>query len=41
MTIGDYLHRVPGFLESVNITVDNNSPWEVNLEKSQTGDIAQ
>lgn len=41
MTIGDYLYRVPGFLESVNITVDNTSPWEVNLEKSQTGDIAQ
>ena len=41
MTIGDYLYRVPGFLESVNITVDNNYPWEVNLEKSQTGDIAQ
>ena len=41
VTIGDYLYRVPGFLESVNITVDNNYPWEVNLEKSQTGDIAQ
>jgi hypothetical protein len=41
LTIGDYLYRVPGFLESVNITVDNNYPWEVNLEKSQTGDIAQ
>ena len=41
LTIGDYLYRVPGFLENVNITVDNNYPWEVNLEKSQTGDIAQ
>jgi len=41
VTIGDYLYRVPGFLESVNITVDNNYSWEVNLEKSQTGDIAQ
>jgi hypothetical protein len=41
VTIGDYLYRVPGFLESVNITVDNNYPWEVNLEKSQLGDIAQ
>ena len=41
VTIGDYLYRVPGFLENVNITVDNNYPWEVNLEKSQTGDIAQ
>jgi hypothetical protein len=41
ITIGDYLYRVPGFLESVNITVDNNYPWEVNLEKSEVGDIAQ
>lgn len=41
ITLGDYIYRVPGFLESVNITVDNNTPWEINLEKSQTGDIAQ
>lgn len=41
MTIGDYLYRVPGFLESVNVTVDNNYPWEINLEKSEVGDIAQ
>lgn len=41
ITIGDYLYRVPGFLESINITIDNNYPWEVNLEKSQLGDIAQ
>lgn len=37
MTIGDYLYRVPGFLESVNFTVDNNTPWEINLD----GDLAQ
>ena len=41
ITIGDYLYRVPGFLESVNVNIDNNYPWEVNLEKSQVGDIAQ
>jgi len=29
LTIGDYLYRVPGILESVNLTVDNNSPWEL------------
>jgi len=34
ITLGDYLYRVPGFLESVNITVDNNTPWEINLENS-------
>jgi hypothetical protein len=33
LTIGDYLYRVPGFLENINVTVDNNSPWEINLEE--------
>jgi len=37
MTIGDYLYRVPGFLESVNFTIDNTIPWEINLD----GDLAQ
>jgi hypothetical protein len=32
VTIGDYLYRVPGFLESVNLTIDNNAPWELNLD---------
>ena len=32
ITIGDYLYRVPGFLENVNITIDNNTPWEINLD---------
>lgn len=41
VTIGDYLYRVPGFLESVNVTVANDYPWEINLQKSQLGDIAQ
>lgn len=34
VTVGDYLYRMPGFLESVNITVDNGSPWEINLDKN-------
>lgn len=37
LTVGDYLLRVPGFLESVNITIDNNTPWEIDLDK----DLAQ
>jgi hypothetical protein len=35
VTLGDYLYRVPGFLESVNVTVDNTTPWEINLEGSK------
>jgi hypothetical protein len=37
VTVGDYINRVPGFLESVNVTVDNGSSWEINLD----GDSAQ
>jgi hypothetical protein len=32
VTIGDYLYRVPGFIENVNITIDNNTPWEINAD---------
>lgn len=32
LTIGDYIYRVPGFLENVNVTIDNsNTPWEIVL----------
>jgi len=34
LTIGDYLYRVAGMLENVNITVDDNAPWEINLEQA-------
>lgn len=30
LTIGDYLYRVPGFLESVNLSIENNAIWETN-----------
>ncbi len=30
VTVGDYLYRVPGFLESVNITIPQDSSWEIN-----------
>ena len=34
LTIGDYLYRTPGFLENVNITIDNsNTPWEIVLNE--------
>jgi hypothetical protein len=32
VTIGDYIYRVPGFLENVNVTIDNsNTSWEIML----------
>ena len=33
VTIGDYLHRVPGFLKSVDITIDNETSWEITEGK--------
>jgi hypothetical protein len=34
LTIGDYLYRVPGFLENVNVSIDQSSTWEID-EDSQ------
>ena len=34
LTIGDYLYRTPGILESVNLTIDQTSPWEINLDNN-------
>lgn len=34
LTIGDYIYRVPGFLENINVTIDNsNTPWEILLNQ--------
>jgi hypothetical protein len=29
VTVGDYIYRMPGFIESVNITVNQDSSWEI------------
>jgi hypothetical protein len=29
VTVGDYIYRMPGFLESVNVTVNQDSSWEI------------
>jgi hypothetical protein len=41
VTLGDYLYRVPGFLQSVNVTVDNSTSWEINLENDTSGNAVQ
>jgi hypothetical protein len=45
VTIGDYIYRMPGFLESVNVTIDNsNTPWEIMLKeygKDSENDVRQ
>jgi hypothetical protein len=40
LTIGDYLYRTPGFLENVNVSIDNNTtPWEIVL--NEENDVRQ
>lgn len=42
LTIGDYIHRTPGFIESVNVTIDNtNTPWEILLNEFAEDDVRQ
>lgn len=33
VTIGDYIYRMPGFLESVNVTTNQDSSWEIEPGK--------
>lgn len=47
LTIGDYLYRVPGFITSVNVTITNDTSWEVAYDtsaksyKGLASDVAQ
>ena len=42
LTIGDYIDRMPGFLENVNVTIDNsNTSWEIVLDESEKKDVRQ
>jgi hypothetical protein len=42
LTIGDYIFRTPGFLENVNVTIDNgNTPWEIVLAEYTDTDVRQ
>jgi hypothetical protein len=39
LTIGDYLYRVPGFIENINVSIDNsNTPWEIALDELPEGE---
>jgi hypothetical protein len=42
LTIGDYIYRTPGFLESINVSIDNsNTPWEILLKEFAEDDVRQ
>jgi hypothetical protein len=42
VTVGDYIYRMPGFLESVNVTVNQDSSWEIqnNYQMPHYVDVA-
>lgn len=37
LTIGDYLYRMPGVITSLNLTVDDNYPWEIGFDRTEEG----
>jgi hypothetical protein len=39
LTLGDYLYRMPGVITSINLTVDNNTPWEIEGTKTNGGQL--
>lgn len=42
LTIGDYIYRTPGFLENVDVSIDNsNTPWEIVLDELNELDVRQ
>ena len=34
LTVGDLFNRTPGVLQSLNVTVNDDYPWEIALEKN-------
>ena len=41
LTIGDYLYRVPGFLNNVDVTLNTDVGWEIALNEYDDSDVAQ
>lgn len=37
LTIGEYFYRTPGVITSMNVTVDDNYPWEIKYNEPETG----
>jgi hypothetical protein len=33
MTMGDYIYRQPGFLNNINLSIESDYPWEIQLDK--------
>ena len=37
LTLGEYFYRTPGIITSLNITVDDNYPWEIKMTQPEDG----
>jgi hypothetical protein len=37
LTIGEWFYRTPGILKSMNVSIDNNYPWEIKYTEPETG----
>ena len=35
LTLGDWFNEEPGFFDSINITVDQTTPWDINIEDNR------
>ena len=36
LTVGEWFYRTPGILKSMNISIDNNYPWEIKYTEPET-----
>lgn len=36
LTIGEWFYRMPGILKSMNVSIDNNYPWEIKYTEPET-----
>ena len=39
LTIGEYFYRTPGIIKSMNISVDDNYPWEIKYSEPETQEV--
>lgn len=38
LTIGNWIYRQPGILKSINLTIDDNTPWEIAMTEPENGE---
>jgi hypothetical protein len=40
LTIGEYFYRTPGIITTMNISVDDNYPWEIKMKQPELSETA-